>query len=745
MALNTFLIIYAAISVVLGIGFVVSEHMSEAKFWQKGLLILLAPLLVLIALGYLIYILPPHIKQNGFKNFYHRKNKAYPLDEDDFKYWAKDTVLVNDQKMSIDEFNKKTGKTVTLDDVYGHGYIDSLTEEDIYHCKSQFDGRFGLQPNMPDSVYKSVSIALAKLITKGGYDDFAMLCSDDCKLLRYGKGYIEGHSNVVEYWNNWLTGIANEKISIMVTVEWCQYYCRPAVIVKPKGYRDMIILFHSGDTTEKIDGIEIAPNPLQRGYVIANSEFKDATYTTKYIDNKTTDNLVDRIENRLFCPICGKESKYLTWKRYAIDMGPRGVAGEVSTCPDCNRVVELYPTTSLRFDENHKSEDDEPFTLEKINAFSPKLYGQYSFDLDIEDEEILLNMGKNQTLFENQVAESRTPEALNRLAISVCENGDSSRAIQLFIEAGEGGCHDAMINLFTLYWSNELDYKSAINYMLYVEKSDNPSLKCLYNLAVLYFYGGNLNGNTLERDIPSAKKVLHQILSIDKGLAVGENEERVFYDAKQFLSLIDGFNIFADNGMIVHDIITKSIVKTESLQDKGELFSRAKSIHPKPGRKLGLYLASDETQDIGDESWFYFYSDEDKAERDKDICSNLLVDNTEMGAWQLYLLMTSPTIMSVFWHGGYICRDFIFSKHDLKNIKPIRNYDFSTLYTDGLLLPTVRLSEDKNAADIYCCYWNDWKGLVREHCQVKFNPDGTASINRCDNFVLYEYDCGILF
>lgn len=86
-----------------------------------------------------------------------------------------------------------------------------------------------------------------------------------------------------------------------------------------------------------------------------------------------------------------------------------------------------------------------------------------------------------------------------------------------------------------------------------------------------------------------------------------------------------------------------------------------------------------------------------------------------------------------------------FSVDDLKSIEPIQNLDFTILYQDGLLLPVVTVSKDGNAADIYCTYWNDWKGLVREHVCIMFNADGTANYGKPDEFCFYHYDCGICF
>ena len=76
------------------------------------------------------------------------------------------------------------------------------------------------------------------------------------------------------------------------------------------------------------------------------------------------------------------------------------------------------------------------------------------------------------------------------------------------------------------------------------------------------------------------------------------------------------------------------------------------------------------------------------------------MQQTAMGAWQYYLLMTSPPIMPVVWYGEYICRTFIFNVEDLSKIEPIKDYDFTILNKDGLLLPKVELAPDGKSADV---------------------------------------------
>lgn len=62
---------------------------------------------------------------------------------------------------------------------------------------------------------------------------------------------------------------------------------------------------------------------------------------------------------------------------------------------------------------------------------------------------------------------------------------------------------------------------------------------------------------------------------------------------------------------------------------------------------------------------------------------------------------------------------------------------------DGLLLPDVVVSKDGKTADVYCCFWNNWDGLVREHVRMTFQPDGSAIIGKSDQYVIYDFNCSI--
>ena len=97
---------------------------SQLKSWQKVLAVLFAPaMIVLIVIGAIVLTID-HICKHGFHDILPRqKSKAYPLDREDFRFWSKDTIMAGTEKMSIVDYNKKYGKSITLDDVYGQGHL----------------------------------------------------------------------------------------------------------------------------------------------------------------------------------------------------------------------------------------------------------------------------------------------------------------------------------------------------------------------------------------------------------------------------------------------------------------------------------------------------------------------------------------------------------------------------------------------------------------------------------------------
>lgn len=161
------------------------------------------------------------------------------------------------------------------------------------------------------------------------------------------------------------------------------------------------------------------------------------------------------------------------------------------------------------------------------------------------------------------------------------------------------------------------------------------------------------------------------------------------------------------------------------------------------GSTIKLHIATSRTNEFGDESYFVF-NDTERAQP-TDVFANIKAKASEKSAWQIYLLYRAYTVMPVFWHGGYVEREFIFDEADLNDIPPLRYIDLQILSIDNMLLPRVEISSDKKEVGIYCTYWNEWQGLVREHIVLSLNEDGTMNLEKEEYNILYEYDCGICF
>ncbi len=308
-----------------------------------------------------------------------------------------------------------------------------------------------------------------------------------------------------------------------------------------------------------------------------------------------------------------------------------------------------------------------------------------------------------------------------------------------------------MLNLFTVYWRSgtQEGYEKAVAWLKYIAAGDNPSIKCLWNLAVLYYYGENLPNNVLSKDYTKAKSILSQIKEMP---VAGKNEDvmKVIVNAQKFYPLVGRLNDFSLSGKDIHDDILNSIVPTKTFVDKADFFYRATALSLKPGYKLGLHVANEITDDIGRENHFFIYDDKGneydiyKSRTNlEDVDTSLInVAPTAMGAWQLYLLITSPTIMPVLISRDRDARKFVFFTEDLY-LAPLQNLDFATLKHDGLLFPDVVVSKDGKTADVYCCFWNYWRGLIREHVRITFQPDGSAIFGKPDQYVFYDFNCDI--
>lgn len=215
-------------------------------------------------------------------------------------------------------------------------------------------------------------------------------------------------------------------------------------------------------------------------------------------------------------------------------------------------------------------------------------------------------------------------------------------------------------------------------------------------------------------------------------------------------------NVFGKLGRAYLKAIRK-VLKTQNQNDKSFLFQTLDCMALEDGYSLGLRLA--EKKGRGDESWFFVYETEKGPEEylSQINCitahfvnhisyDHILVQRNEMGAWQAYLYTVAITMLPVYWHGGYIVRKYIFKHDDLNDVPALLVDCIDDQVLFGIkekVSPEIKMQG--NEAIVKCCYWNEWRGLVRDTVKILFDGNSIVGFEPLNLEVLYEYNCGICF
>ncbi len=683
----------------------------------------------------------------------------------------KDCVLDEDNNtISIAEYNYKHGTTYTLDDVYGKGYIESLTEEekaDITTESTKY-GILEVQENIPDSPYTNAAKILGEALLSGDFTDFENLLDSDVEHISYNKETISGKEQVIEYWRGWRSRYVETRKAKKFEVVYSNYYSNACLLMEM-----MVVMFFIREgKVQKVLLIQRHLNPMI-GYHEDILEFPFDLNSIKHCLSELREptEIFEPVatENRIPCLTCGTHSEKLEWHSSLFQFGDIGYSGIVSVCPHCQKVVEFYPEVRSRYIEPvDKKIAKQPVSHKAPKAhYEPKLYGLRNFEggeplkgtkyveglsgnlrkAAEESNWFLLSTMNSQDF--NKVKDCYLKaiddgiyEAANILGV-FAYNFDQKydEGKRLLRKAIDGGSHNAMLNLFTILWTEE-KYQESIDLLAEVFEKPSPSLKCLWNKAFFHFMGEDYAHNPIKKKSKgAARKILRMIIEKEGDMFYNE-EKGVFKNAREFLAYIDEGNIFSAKAKDYHWRIKTNL---DSLKKKGDdaVFYDLDALSLEDGYHIGLRTA--EQQGMGDESNFYVYGKDN--DEDKDLLKYIHLDETPMGAWQIYLLMTSPTLLPTFWHGGYIERKFILQEKDLYEIEVLSCYALSDLKARNMLYPDVEVKRNGDilTASVYCCYWNEWEGLVREHVEIQVCNGKVTSYEEKGKFIIFKYHCGIYF
>lgn len=728
---------------------------SNTSIREHIVLVLLSPLaLPIVAIVLLLY---------KCRDTYYR-NRPRPIPKRMRKYLKKDCVLdENKTTVSLSEYNYKHGTNYSLEDVYGKKYLASLTEdtkEKIMEESASY-GKLIIQENIPHTSRTTAATALGRGIVDGDFSEFEKLLSEQIVHVNYRRESISGKDEVIQYWKGWRSRYVETKKATKFEVVHSNYYSDSCLLL---GSMVVLFLIKDGHIIKTL----FTPRFLNRmvGHHDDMLDFPfDLDSIMPYLTKVKTLSEIDddeKKENRIPCLTCGTPSERLEWYSSLFKAGCHGYSGVVSVCPHCQKVVEYYPSIRIRYEEPVDPEDASNLIPHQINKkeYNPKLYGirnfvnsdplkgtRYVADLSgknkVAAEEshwgIIFTMGQQDL---NKVKscylralEDGVYEAANNLGIIYSNfEGNSVEGIRMFKKAIDGGSHNAMLNMFTVLWSDGR-YQEAVDFLEQVRKNPSPSLKCLWNYAFFLFMGEDYPHNPIKEKSPErAKMILNRILDEQRNPLYNDDKD-IFMAIYDFMEYIDNGNILSSKASDFHWRIKTN---SDSLVAKGDdvIFNELDALSLDEGLHMSLRFADLKKKGTG----FHYYVFNQKDEEYEDILKFLHVRESSMGIWQIYLLMTSPMIAPIGC-GVDDERTFILTGDELYDIEPLSYYDLSDLTRQEHLYPSVHIEkgQDEVTGKVYCCYWSYEEGLVREEIRIHLHNGMVNSYELVGKFVIYKY------
>ena len=156
----------------------------------------------------------------------------------------------------------------------------------------------------------------------------------------------------------------------------------------------------------------------------------------------------------------------------------------------------------------------------------------------------------------------------------------------------------------------------------------------------------------------------------------------------------------------------------------------------------------------------YIYVKEPNGNLSKNFLDFVIVDDSPLGALQVYFLSKLWHYLPMYWHGYYDRRFSVFSKDDLLKIKVRsrktrgeRSLKPSDIYEEENDLPeealacdvTPKVTRYEDKYYVSCCYWSEFGGLIRELVEIKIENNKVTEFLDANREVLYRYHCGIMY
>lgn len=594
------------------------------------------------------------------------------------------------------------------------------------------DWTLAIQEGLPDDIHKSVALALGEGILKNDFSAFENFLDDDVKWLWPSSVWnaIDGRDAVVAYWKDWVKRYTG-KGAVDFEVKFCAYSSATVLSMVASGYATAYIMFYIEDDFVKVGvlvekALALIRIDEHRSKIVESLDNLPIALKEEDIKQKST---IEPKANGIPCMRCGKLSEKLSWNHVAFGNSFLDFEGDISICPDCGKLVGYMQDKDVVLHDKNRmvpfitSEDE---VLRKTcSEFQTGLY----YLMPLKGSEYIASLSKKEAISMKLSA--------GRLGKTRRNKTSSYAAAAKFVEPV----------LAVLYMRNYDEYEKIKN--CYIDALNNGVYEAANNLGILAY--------NVERFDKEKGLEYFRIAAEHQSNAGLENlvrllwDEKRYEDIKSFLTGNKVRNEFEVEGYVFYSLLKLKVIES-NLDYSDPLLVFLPEIKLDEGWYLSLKLSSDDTNYIGANSSFYAakypsWFEDDARETDFCIWNYIDMPKSRHAAWQLYLLMTAKAVLPYWWHGGYAKRTFIFGDSDLADIPALKDRDLSGVIEKGYTHPTVEIEETgaEFYAHVYCCYWNEWKGLVREHVVIRVHGNRVVEYKNEADFVIYSYHCGILY
>ena len=647
-----------------------------------------------------------------------------------------------------------------------------------------------IEDGLTTDIYFTVSLLFAKCRQRQNFDELKPFLTENITLVLYEYNTLRGIDTFINYWVDREKRVKKDGVEIKTSIKLCNYNCHVSVYDIFKGYKNMFILFRI--INNKITHVISAPEIIQDPSVSRRS-FNQLPYSYNYASLKA-EKPIEADRNKFFCFNCGTESNNLKWLRMDSERdGNHLVSGKVSLCEKCKRVVEYFPDICFRLEDEQLNEQSDkpkvpdfhiPQLLTLYLTFSQPLRGTNYFDgLDksmivhhqcehfggiwSDSPETqpckLLTVAEEFNTFMLQSLKDTDPEiyeSIKQAYSAAVKDGIYEAANNLGVLlvnyehnwedgmnwlrlAANNGSKNAMQNIFAYLWGESRT--QTIDYLKTCNIKTAP-IRLLWNLATLNLRGSYIADNPYRVDINKGKRLLQQI--VESNIQESEDDDSIITKAKEVLAQIESndTNEFGINGIeFLHYLNRDNLIEDKDYRDDFNIYLHLLHFE----NAINVHIAFEKLDDCGDESWFFDVSDiNGDFRQDNYLETHVNASKSPLAAWQIYLLMASSHVLPYYWHGEYNQRQYIFSISDLARIRDFHgNFLFEnddlSIITDAYndILPSVKEKGDNML--VSCCYWNLWRGLIRETVNIQFSENQRIKVLERSSQTYYQYDCQI--